>query len=125
MNDAEPSLRVDDPELAARIANELRLYWARERVLYQQEYAERLAREAYERGRYEARQRQYSQRAYGWKDAPTVPLKDAWSVLGLPHSATRAQLNRRHRQLSREHRDDNAKLVQINQAYNELKGAIQ
>ena len=73
----------------------------------------------------EFRRRVFGANAYGFNTSiPIVPKPDAYAVLGLPHTATRAMLNKRHRQLAREHRDNEAKLTEVNNAYNAIKATL-
>jgi len=66
--------------------------------------------------------------AYGFATPPAPPADDAWSVLGLPHSATKQEITRRYRQLAKEHHPDRggdaAKMTQINQAFEALKELV-
>ncbi len=68
-----------------------------------------------------AAQQAYAYQQYGFATPPVVPATDPYSVLGLPRSATRQEVNRRHRQLAREYRDDADKLKVLNNAFNAVK----
>ncbi len=94
---------------AARLKATLDEMLAQQQAAYQQAYA--------------AQQRAYAYQQYGFASPPVVPASDPYSVLGLPRSATRQEVNRRHRQLAREYRDDADKLKALNNAYNAIKGA--